>query len=258
MRLLAVPHKAYGTVEQLSEHIRSAMARGLPEFSPGICSHDGTLVIVGSGPSMPNHFDEIQKERERGRPICALNGAHDFLCGNNFIPDLFLSVDPRETIIGNTKHRNDTTIYLIASRCNPKLFDHLKDCKVILWHSWSPDAESEAFKGKMAIGGGTTSGTRSIYVGYVLGFRKFVLYGLDSCLASDGITKRFSGEKAGRVVDIYVGERGRKFLANVPMAQQAEEIQDAFNHLGDASFEFVGDGLLAAIWEERKRRGLRT
>ena len=86
MNVLKVPFTPYGTSEMLSEYIRSAMGRGLPELPPAICSHDGTAVIVGSGPSLPNHFDEIKAEREKGRPICALNGAHDFLCERGLIP----------------------------------------------------------------------------------------------------------------------------------------------------------------------------
>lgn len=110
----------------------------------------------------------------------------------------------------------------------------------------------------MAIGGGTTSGTRAIYVGYIMGYRKFSVYGLDSCLASDGVTKRFTGEKAGKVVDIKVGENGPTFLANIPMAQQASEVQMIMQTLPDASIQFHGGGLISAIWEERKKRGLAT
>lgn len=256
---LEVPYTAYGTTDELSGHIRSALSRGLPELTPALCSHDGTFVIVGSGPSLKRHADDIKAERERGRPILAVNGAHDFLCDNGLEPDLFLSVDPRTTIIGNVQKKNKHTAYLIASRCNPELFDFLKDCKVMLWHSWCKEPEAQEFLGKMAIGGGTTSGTRAIYVGYVMGYRKFVIYGLDSCLAPDGQTKRFSGEKAGKIVNVIIGgEGGREFLTNVPMAQQAAEVQDILTALPDATIDFKGDGLIAAIWEERRNRGLRT
>lgn len=257
MQTLAVPVKAYGTDEELASNIRSALDRNLRELSPSLVSHDGTLVIAGSGPSLPDFVDEIAAEREKGRPILACNGAHDFLCDNGIIPNLFLTTDPRDTIVRNTQRKNPDTIYLLASRCSPKLFDHLSDCQVMLWHSWCPGPEQAVFKGHFGIGGGTTSGTRAIYVGYVMGFRKFAIYGMDSCLAADRLTKRFSGELADKaVMDIHVGESGKVFYANPAMAQQADEIQHLPQTLIGATFDFKGPGLLAAIWAERRRLGM--
>lgn len=246
-----------GTPDELVGNIRSALGRGLPEIQPAICAHDGTFVVAGSGPSLPRFVEQIAEERAKGRPIVACNGAHDFLCENLLPPDLFVSIDPRDTIIANTKRKNDRTVYLLASRCSPGLFDHLAGHKALVWHAWSTeDYEMQPLKGKFAIGGGTTSGMRAIQIGYVLGFRKFSIYGLDSCLDSDGATKRFSGEKSGRTISVIVGEAGRAFICNMAMAQQAKEAQNLCAIMPDATFQFHGDGLLAAIWEERRRRGL--
>ncbi len=258
MQELAITVSAYGSFDELTSHIRGALDRKLPELTAALCSHDGTFVIVGSGPSLPLMLDEIRAEREKGRPICALNGAHDFLIENGVVPDLFLSVDPRDTIVKNTSKKNQDVIYLLASCCAPELFDHLSDHKVMLWHAWSTGEECKAFLGHFGIGGGTTSGTRALYVAYVMGYRKFVCFGLDSCLAEDGITKRFSGEKAGAIVDVVVGESGRKFLCNHAMAQQATEVQQVLATLSGITIDFRGDGLLTAIWAERKRLGLPT
>lgn len=253
---------ATGSDEELSSNIRGALARNLPEFVPGIVNHDGTLVVCGSGPSLPEHFNEIKEQRDvYKRPVLACNGAHDFLCSQGFPPDLFLSVDPRDTVVGNVSLKNQDTIYLLASRCHPKLFDFLSDCKIILWHSWAGDGDAQkgenaAFLGHPAIGGGSTSGLRAIQVGYVMGFRRFILYGLDSCLADDRITKRFSGEKAGRVIDVIVD--GRTFWCNEAMAKQAEEFQKLYYILHDANFISRGDGLITAIIEARRKAGMRV
>lgn len=256
MQPLAVSVRAVGSADELTSNIRSALARHLPEVTPALCAHDGTLVIVGSGPSLPSFVDEIRQERLKGRPILACNGAHDFLCSHDLEPDLFLTIHPEDTIIANTSKKNKRTVYLLASRCSQNLFNHLKDHNVMLWHSWGTDEENAAFDHKFRIGGGTTSGTRAIYMGYVLGYRKFSIYGLDSCLADDGETKRFSGEKSGKVWPIFVGANKRKFLANGAMAQQAQEVQYLTEVLPDATFDFKGPGLIAAIWDERRRMGL--
>jgi hypothetical protein len=144
------------------------------------------------------------------------------------------------------------TVFLLASRVNPELFDRLKDYRVLTWHSWSMESECEAFKGRFAIGGGTTSGLRAINVGYVLGFRNFVFYGLDSCLSDDRKTKRFTGEEAGAIVDVIVGDK--TFYCNHAMAQQANEFQEIYKVM-DVHIEVKGNGLIAMILEERKRLG---
>jgi hypothetical protein len=249
MEKLSIQCQNYGTVEHNSANIRSALARGLPTISPGLCRHDGTFVVVGSGPSMPSLVEEIRAEQSHGRPICAVKGAHDFLCESGITPDLFLCVDPRDRT-ENIQRANDATIYLMASRCSPVMFDHLAARKVMLWHSFGSLDEAQAYKGHPSIGGGSTSGMRAITVGYVLGFRKFVLYGMDSCLAPDRLTKRFTGEQAGQVIDVIVN--GRTFYCNGAMAQQANEFQELFSTFPDIQIEAKGDGLIAAILEARK------
>ncbi len=249
---LQIDVSQFGTAEANAEHIRSALSRGLQELGPALVQHDGNFVIVGSGPSMPSFLEEIREERRLGRPICAVNGAHDYLVENGLEPDLFLTVDPRP-MPQNLKLKNGRTIYLLASRVNPEVFDHLADKRVVLWHSWSRAEECKAHEGKFSIGGGTTSGLRSINVGYVMGFRKFTLYGLDSCLDSSG-NKRFDGSKSGKTIDVICG--GRKFLCNYAMAQQAQDFWQIYDVMPDITIEAKGDGLIAAEIAELRKRGL--
>jgi len=247
---LEIKCQNYGTPEENKANIVSALGRKLPTVTPALCSHDGTFIVVGSGPSMPAFIEEIREERSHRRPICAVKGAHDFLCEEGLDPDLFICVDPRDRR-ENIKLKNQNTIYLMASRCSPEMFDHLSDCKVMLWHSFGSKDEAEAYKGHPSIGGGSTSGMRAITMGYILGFRKFVLYGMDSCLASDGKTKRFTGEQAGQVFEVQCGDK--RFLCNGAMAQQANEFQDLFKTFPDIQIDAKGDGLIATILHERKK-----
>lgn len=237
------------------ENVKKNLGR-TKDFAPAIVHNDGYFVVVASGPSLPDFVEEIREERELGRPICSVNGSHDFLVQSGIEPDLFVTCDP-SPMPQHFKLANDRTIYLLASRADPDSFERLKDRKVLTWHSWHPGTELwEEMQGKTLIGGGTTSGLRSINIGIMLGFRRFILYGMDSCLAEDKKTKRFSGEKAGLVVDRIIGDK--TFYCNGAMAMQADEFQQYYNLPGvEISIEVKGDGLLAAILEERRKRGLR-
>ena len=254
MQPLEITVQAAGTDEELCSNIRSAIARGLPELTLAPIKHDGNIVLVASGWSMPYYIDEIKAHRRAGRPIVAIKAAHDFLVENGVEPDLWVNLDPRDRTSG-IQRLNDHTVYMPASRCPPCTFDHLAGRKILLWHSWSPGEEMEAIgPGKLAVGGGTTSGLRAINIGYLLGFRTFTLYGYDSCNRADGV-KRFTGETTGPSVDVYVGgPGGRKFNCNAAMAQQANEFQKLFEVMADITLDVKGPGLIAEIMRVREAR----
>ena len=258
MRPLALHIKPAGTVEGIRANVQAALARNLPELSPGLVVHDGTMVCIGSGPSMPEHVDQIRQEQASGRPIFAVKGAHDWLCEQGITPDLYLCVDPNpQTHPAHKLERaNDHTMYCLASRCDPSMFDALAGRNVLLVHAWAEEENFEEFKGHLVIGGGPTSGLRAINVAYVLGFRRMKLYGYDSCLSGDRRTKRFTGEEtpADRVMDVIVD--GQRFWCNGAMAQQAQYLQDYYNVMPDLHLDAVGNGLIAAILKARRKREL--
>lgn len=263
MTQLAIKETAYGTPDQIGEHIRFALDLKLPELVPALCSHDGHFVIVGSGPSLLGMVEQIREEKAKGRPICAIKGAHDFLIEHGIEPTFWLSLDPRPRVEHISKETQDT-IYLVASRCHPSIFEKLGRERVVLWHSLSPAPEVDLLKvpgvRRSLIGGGTTSGLRAMSVAFVMGFRNFILYGMDSCLADDGLTKRFNGDKAGAIVPIWLDKekKGRRFLANMAMAKQAEEFEENYKFMPGISVDAKGDGLIAAIIARRKELGLRA
>jgi hypothetical protein len=254
MQPLEITVQAAGTEEELCSNIRSALGRGLPELTLAPIKHDGTLVLVASGWSMPDYIDEIKALKAAGKPIVAIKAAHDFLCENGVIPDMWVNLDPRDRTDG-IKHANESTVYLVASRCPPSTFDYLQGKRVLLWHSWAEGPEYQAVgPGKLAVGGGTTSGLRAINIGYCLGFRKFIMFGYDSCNRADGV-KRFTGAVTGPSVDVWVGgPTGKKFNCNMAMAQQANEFQKLFEVMGDITLDVKGPGLIAEIMRVRYER----
>lgn len=236
------------------ENVLASLKRGLPELQPALFPHDGTIVLCGSGPSLTSFADDIRKEREKRRPIVAIKGAHDFLCKQGIEPDLFVSVEAKSRL-ENVQHKNQHTLYLLSSRCSPELFDHLSDCKVMVFHTYDDKSQKmPEMEGKQLIGGGTTSGMRAVVITYLLGYSKQILYGFDSCLAPD-LRKRYdSGSmKKEQITDRWI--RGQRFLCNGAMAMQADECQEYLKILPDLKLDFKGEGLLAAIWAERKRLG---
>ncbi len=256
MNLLEIDVKQFGAAEQHQAVIEQNVRRGLPEFVPALVSHDGTLIVVGSGHSLPTFIEQIRGERAKGRPICAVKGAHDFLCDNGIEPDVFVSIEPRDRR-HNVRRKNGHTVYLLASRVAPEMFEYLSDCKVILWHSFSHEAEMDTVKQytKVAIGGGSTSGLRAIAVGYFMGFRNFILYGFDSCVDEKG-HKRFNDQRpVPTIPPIFID--GKEFRCNAAMGAQVNEFQKAtYGWLPGIHIEAKGEGAIAALLEGRRKVGM--
>lgn len=257
---LALDVTMFNVAEGIPSYIEKNIARGLPEFMPALCVNDGTFVVVGSGPSLAEFPEAIKAERAKGRPICAVKGAHDWLIDQGIEPDLFVSIEPRDRR-NNIQRPTEDTRYLLASRCAPEVFEHLMKSapgRVCIWHALSNEDENSVLrknKTLFGIGGMSTSGLRSVNIGYLMGFRKFIFYGMDSCNSPDGVTKRIDGSLTGQTIEVVVGgEGGRKFICNVAMAKQADDFQKLFTQMPDITIESKGDGLITAIIADKERR----
>lgn len=91
------------------------------------------------------------------------------------------------------------------------------------------------------VGGGTTSAMRGINVLYMLGFRKFRLYGYDSCfLQEPDLTLK---TKAGHPKNFTVTVAGREFWTDGELICQYQDLQSLMKQMPDIDIEVSGDGL---------------
>lgn len=229
--------------EGLFEHIRLALERKLPLVL------GGRIALVGSGPSVKGELESIRKLREQKVPIVAIKDAHDWLIENDFIPDYALAVDPQEHRWACFRKKHPAVKYLIASQCHPAMFEHLKDMDVQLWHLYIKEGQTYP-PDSMLVTGGTTSGLRALTLFYSMGYRKFELFGYDSCLQENEL--RMDGTTFDKPpIEIFIGERKRRFLTTPEMAAQAGEFQTLFRVLHDVEIKSHGHGVITAILEER-------
>lgn len=226
--------------------MRLALLRGLPlveEFPV----HDNTAVLVGSGPSVKDYLDDIRECRKNGEVIVAIKSAHDWLMENGIVPGYAVAVEPQAKHELWFSKKNSETRYLIASQCNPATFDYLSDCQVYLWHLYIEEGQTYP-PNSILVTGGTTSGLRAINLFHALGFRKFKLYGYDSCL-QDGQLRVGGTDNGDPAVEVICG--GESFMTTPPMAAQASEFQNLFTAMPDIEIESHGRGIITKILEER-------
>jgi hypothetical protein len=238
--------------EQIRANVRHNIAQGWQQVHPH-ATNDLECMIVGGGPSLANAEmqDEIIEKRGAGVKLVTLNGAYNWALDRGLTPSAQIIVDARPFNARFTKPVVDHCLYLIASQCDPSVLDGLPKDRTYLFHamsSLSEDLLTAQYGDEWhTIPGGSTVLLRAIPLLRMLGYRRFHLYGCDSCLKDDAHHAYDQPENDKNIVmPVKLGQSGRIFYCHGWMVSQAQELLDLIRMLGDViELEIHGDGLLA-------------
>ena len=246
-----LPFWQSGKDERVRANIRSALDRGLPlEIKTLFEPHDLTLSVMAGGPSLARTWQQAE-----GR-LVAVNGVHDWLVDRGTIPwaCCLLDTDPRMADLVTPR---DDVIYFIASMSDPAVFDRMKGRHVVLWHASGPAGAEVALAQSawMMVGGGTTAAVRCLTLGYVLGFRRFRFFGLDSSY-EDGVSHAYQHDLLPTVI---VETGGKKFVTQPGFARQVMDYCEIMDNFASGRLtgtpenldvQVIGDGLLPTLLAE--------
>ena len=141
--------------------------------------------------------------------------------------------------------------YFIASQCHPTVFEGLPKERTYIWHTGEElvndilDKQDEHW---WHIPGGSTVLLRAIPLFRMLGFKRFHLFGCDSCLDNETHHAYEQTENDGDIV-LPVNVGGKIFYCNPWMISQAQEFIDLIRVLGDEIELEIYEGLLHHILE---------
>lgn len=171
----------------LLENVRINAARELPWFTGTFPSHNKTMVLVCGGPSLKDHLKDIRDHQRRGARIVSVNNTLGFLMANGIKPDKHVMLDARRENVSFVQGAPQGVTYFLASQCHPDVFEALKDHEVTVWHNASDSHSIDDLiapheredRPYLPIPGGCTVGLRSMFLGFISGFRKLHIYGMD-------------------------------------------------------------------------------
>jgi len=242
--------------DRMVENIRSALKRGLREL-PACKPHGESLAVAAGGPSLSDTYGILQNQGH----IAAVNGSLKFLLDRGIVPEFcgVLDASPHmaDVVVADSRVR-----YLVASNCDPSLFDILLNagCRVWIWHPTPAsigtgdgarllqEAKPENW---LMVAGGCTIGLRWVNLGYLLGYRSFHLHGLDSSFRGDK-THAYADRRCGAWVDENALEIcGRRTSLN--FLQQVTDCAAMIELFTGPTVEATelhvyGDGLLQDCW----------
>jgi hypothetical protein len=235
----------------------------VPELPP----HDGVAIIACYGPSLQDTYKVMRHQRNHV-PKCTLvsvSGAHDFLVANRLRPNIHIECDPRphKALMLNNPQRK--TKYLLASCVHPDMTAKLENYDVSLWHLLSGGASMDLFKHEpdaILTAGGGSVGLRAICVMYQLGYRRFLIHGMDCSFRAE---KQHAAEHTGKKQHPRRVRVGAKWYdtasIQVAYARQFLEMVDKMNQVAQQTnqppciFGLHGDGMLQEMCRQAMQAG---
>ncbi len=212
---------------------------------------DTPALIVCYGPSLNATWTDLASQLKfHGGDVFSVSGVHDYLLRRDIVPKYHVECDPRPHKTENLKNPVAGVEYLIASCCHPSLVDKLTPYDLTLWHMCNGEesfrAIDELEPDQFMVHGGGNAGLRAIAVAYVMGYRDFIIYGMDCSFDGD---KEWAGPHAGKKKKqhIEVVCDGEKFQSSSVMVSYARHFCSTVEHAPGARFSLVGHGLLQAM-----------
>jgi predicted RNA methylase len=236
--------------EKMRTNVKHNIAQGWQQVVPHP-TNDMELMIVGGGPSVLGQLDKIKELRAAGVKLITINGAYKWCIDQGLAPSGLVMVDARPHNARFSKPVIDECKYFIASQCDPTVFEGLPKDRTYIWHTTAElirDLLIEQYEeGWYPVPGGSTVLLRAIPLFRMLGFKRFHLFGCDSCLEGDAHHIYEQVENNGApVIRVTVG--GKIFYCHLWMTSQAQEFMDLIKFLGsELEIEIYGDGLLSWI-----------
>lgn len=237
-------------VEKIRDNIKTNIQRGLPQVQPYETQWDKVVGIVLGGPSLKETFDDLLEKRKNGMPVITVNGSHKYCVDNGLTPSGMVMLDSREFNNRFVYPLLDDCKYFISSQCHPTAFENLKDNKVWIWHCAGDDnfdlLQEVYNKEYYPVMGGATVALRAVHLLRMLGFRKFEMYGFDSCITEDHHAYEQPENDGEQELDVVVA--GREFRCTAAHYHQAREFVDMISKTGEYyDLAVHGDGLISHI-----------
>ena len=237
--------------EQIRANVAANVAAGWQQVQPHE-TNDVEIMLIGGGPSLPDHLETIRQMRADGVKLITLNGSYNWALEQGLVPSGQIMVDARPFNARFTKPVIEECKYLIASQCDPSVFEGLPKERTYLWHTSEAtirDILEAHYKAWYPVPSCSTVLLTGMLLLRMLGFRRFHLFGCDSCLSAESQHHAYEqAENNGELAIPVTVSGGRVFYCSGWMIGQAQSFMDLVKFMRDEiEVEVYGDGLLKHI-----------
>lgn len=218
--------------------------------------HQLCAVVAAGGPSLRNHVDTVQRMKQDGAHIFAVNEVSRFLVERGVMVDFAVAAAPWEITTDCLYSATKGIHYLISSACPPSTFRKVAGQSVTIWHPEVGCGERELLASQecrpyQLVRGGPTVGLRALALAELMGYSKIMVFGLDGVWAGAAAHAYESADDAlgeeNRLLRIQMGETS--YMTTPELAGQILAFEECYRQLSGAgiSIEVAGDGPIARI-----------
>ena len=241
--------------ERLAANVLLNMERGTPRFlansGRGI-RQDEPIAIISGGPSLAQNLDRVRGFRH----IIACGSVHDYLRRQGIVPTYAAVSDAGKDDRHNLALAHPDTTFLLASQCDPGLYEHLKGHKVEMWHyaGQAADIQSEEearmFRGERTMTWGGMVTLSAISLALQMGFQHHHHFGFDGSYGDHGLKSHVEPVAGGKDYDKVLftvpadDPNGRRFISDMNFAEQANQYFRLVEYLAPwVHSHLYGDGM---------------
>lgn len=250
LSLAIIPNTAE---DDLKNNIRVNSAE-YPEWAQLQPITDKPAVLIGGGPSIQDHIDDIRKLKADGAVIFACNKAATWANILGIEVDYQVIIDAKLETSTLVDSKAKTHFFAsqvhpttLAKAKNPVLFhlavDYIEECL--------PE-ERVKKGGYVLVGGDSTVGICAMCAAYTQGFRDFHVFGYDSS-HRDGESHGYEQRINATMPTTQINWNGKDYQVSIAMKSQAERFQIYAKALqtDGCHFSVYGDGLLQDIYRAK-------
>ena len=256
---LALDMHGCATESEMNSNFFATLKRGYTPIMDYLGKFSGTVSLVGAGPSIKETYKELKVD------VIAINSAIGWLLDKGVVPKFAMLWDAAD-IVENFAIPHPGIIYLVGSRCHPKVFDRLKDCKVIVWHAGGDHNINQMIIdhgiNEPLVNGGSAGITRGMFLVRALGYDDLHIFGADSSYEGDSthVNGSLVPEKD---IMVSIGCDPPMFFRTTPeWCAQVEEFRAiyAIYSFEKVSVKVYGKGMLPEMYkrlsQEKEKLGL--
>ena len=214
--------------EALLSNVAHARSLGLPYFRESE-PHGRRLAVVGGGPSIVDHLDEIREFTD----IWAINGACRFLREHGIESTAF-SLDPFPIVAPRIAGAKKA---LLCTRCDPLVFETLKGAEISLF-----DVMHEEPGGIWA---SCSTVLATFHLATLQGYRQTVFYGCEGSFAEQ--SHAYMNDPDTKDYHFVVECGGKHYLTAPDLYMQTQQMAQFFRLAINDSFTERSGGLLRAM-----------
>lgn len=247
--------------EKTLENVKYAKESGLKILTLSECESmpkDQEVVFVCGGWSAEDNFQEIKALYDSGINVWSCNGSHDWLIERGIIPTGFILFDAQPKQIKYLKNSRSDIKYLLSTKTDPSVLDHMKDMDVQLWHpmnsknGWKNEINDVfAGSGILWIAGGTSVGVKGMKLLMAMGMSKIHMFGFDCCLDGERhhVYEFDNGGHEHGVIEVKLPNDDRVWYTTRQLAASylsfMNSLEDLIASRIDFDIKVYGDGMLA-------------